>query len=84
MVDLVGELGVEVAERIVGQAGEMDDGVEADEVGVLDVADVLADRRDVIRRAEPVAEGAPLVKVAVEAGHVMAALAEQRYEDRPM
>ena len=40
MVDVVGRLRVEVADRVVADRREVDDGVEAVEVLALDVADV--------------------------------------------
>ena len=51
LVDVVGELGIEVAEWIVRQRGEVDDGVDALEIGRLDVADVPADLGDLGERA---------------------------------
>jgi hypothetical protein len=36
MVDVVGDLGVEVAERVVGEGRQMQDRVDAFEIGALD------------------------------------------------
>ena len=53
MVDVVGRLGVEVSDRVVADRGEMDHGVEADEILAVDVSDVGAHRLDAgWRRAE--------------------------------
>ena len=45
MVDRVGQALVELAQRVVRERREVDDGVEALEVGRLDVADVAAAAR---------------------------------------
>ena len=47
MIDVVGKAGPEIAERIVGERGKMDDRVDALEVGELDVARIFADGRHV-------------------------------------
>ena len=46
MVDVVGRLGVEVSDRVVADRGEMDHGVEPDEILAADVPDVGAHRLD--------------------------------------
>ena len=43
VIDLVGELRIEVAERVVGERGEMDDGVKTFQVVEGEIAHVLAD-----------------------------------------
>ena len=54
-VDVVGQIGVEVAERIVGERGEVDDRVEALEVLGAHVAEVDVELWDVVGRADEVA-----------------------------
>ena len=44
MVDVVGRLRIQVADGVVADRREMDDGVEAGQVLALDVADVDAQR----------------------------------------
>ena len=44
MVDVVGRLRVQVADRVVADRGEVDHGVEAGQVLALDVADVHLER----------------------------------------
>jgi hypothetical protein len=75
VVDVEGQLGVQVAERIVRQRGEVDDGVHALEVGARDVAEVLANRRHVGTGPDV---GARLEQVAVEADDVVARGAKAR------
>lgn len=43
VVDLVRQLRVEIAERIVRQTGQMDNSIEAVEVGEIHVAHILLD-----------------------------------------
>ena len=69
MVDVVGRLRVEVADRVVADRGEMDHGVEADEVLALDVADVRAHRLDLGWRRPERAGGE---EVGVEADDLVA------------
>ena len=77
MVDVVGQLGVEVAEGVVRQRREVHDGVEALEVALDDIAGVLADRRD----AHAGAEAAALEEVDVEADDLVARLLQKRHQD---
>ena len=79
MVDVVGGLRVEVAERVVADRREVQHRVEAVEVGGLDVADVLAQRGDPGRR---VAEHAVLEQVRVEPDDVVAGPLEERDQHR--
>ena len=71
MVDLVGDVRCELAERVVGQLGEVDDGVEAGQVGDVQLADVLDQRagRDVDAVVEPTLP----VEAGVDAGDLVAA-----------
>ena len=71
MIDVVSDIGVEVAERIVGQRGEVNDGVNASEVFLGGVAHILADMR---HHGEVAAGGecAPLIEIAIEADDLMA------------
>ena len=41
MIDAVGHVGIEIAERIVGESGEMNDRVDASEIASLEVAYIL-------------------------------------------
>ena len=79
MVDVVGGLGIEVAERVVAYSGEVDNSVEPGEVVALDSADVFADRFD-LRRG--VAHDAGSEQVGVEADDVVAGLLQHRDEHR--
>ena len=47
MIDAVGDVGVEIAERIVRQRGEVDDGVDSVQIAGQNVTHVLADMRHV-------------------------------------
>ena len=69
MVDLVGDVGNQVSDRIVRDAGEMTDGVESLEVGDLDIPDILADGGDV---GDVGTEGAFIEQIRVEADNVKA------------
>ena len=66
MIDRVSDVGVEIAEGVIGQRCEVDDCVDAPEVVFGGVAHVFADMR---HHGEVAAggEGALLIKVAVEA-----------------
>ena len=48
VIDLVGHRRVEVAQGIIGEAGQMDDRVDAFDIGRLDVTDILSDGRRAI------------------------------------
>jgi hypothetical protein len=78
MVDVVRELGIEVAQRVVGKGGEMDDRVHALEVGGLHLTHVLLDRVDGFA---PGAEGRPPVQVGVETDDLMAGRSQVRGHD---
>jgi hypothetical protein len=80
VVDLVGEVRVEIAQRIIRQRREVDDRVEALQVGLLDVAHVLAQVRNVNRR---VAVRAKAVQIRVDAGDVKSFSDEDRDHNRP-
>jgi hypothetical protein len=72
-VDVVGEVGVEIAERIVGQCAEVDHGVEPAQLIRRDVAQVEIERGDLVGRRPEVA----VVEVAgVEPDHVEPCLAQ--------
>ena len=79
MVDVVGELGVEVAQRIVGKGRQVDDGVESVDVSDLDVADVSFDYGHVSERA---AERAVPIEVGVQSDHLDAGSLEEGHHDR--
>ena len=79
VVDLLGPGLVQVADRIVRERRQVDHGVEGAQVGRLQVADVLADRRNRYR----VAGDRAVVEVAgVEPDDVVAALQQPRRHDR--
>ena len=80
VVDVVGGVWGEVAERVVGDPGEMDDGVEAAQVLDLDVADVEADRR---RVGDVGPEDARGEQVAVQADHLVPGVLEDGDHHRP-
>ena len=80
MVDVVGQLGVEVAQRVVGQGREVDDGVEAREVGGLDGANVLLEGTDGF---PPVPKSGTPVQIGVQADDLMARLDHHGRHDRP-
>ena len=80
VVDVVGELAIEVAERVVRQGGEVDDRVEPAQVVHGHVAQVALDRRDA-RQARRVAEGAGAVEIDVEADDLVTGGQEFRHED---
>jgi len=76
-VDVVGEVGVEIAQRIVGQRAEVDDRVEAAQVIGGDVAEIDVEGGDLVGRGPEVA----VVEVAgVEADDLDALPAKQRNE----
>jgi hypothetical protein len=80
VIDLVGQVGVEVAERVVGKRRQVDDRVEAGQVGRGDVAHVHPQRRHL----RPVlAEPAPLEVERVEPDDIMPSLSQHRDHDRP-
>jgi hypothetical protein len=71
MIDLVGEFGPEIPERIVRQRCEMDDSVQPVEIAELHVASVLADVRHLYDAATG-GEGAALIEITVESDHLVA------------
>ena len=73
MIDGVSDIGVEIAERVVGQRCEVNDGVNASEVFLGGVAHILADMRHHCEVAAG-GEGALLIKIAVEADDLVARL----------
>ena len=81
MVDGVGQIRVEIAERIVGERREMNDGVEAFKIVGERVARVLGDGRERRNDAARVI-GATPVEVDVIAGDVMPGGAQKRRHDR--
>ena len=78
LVDVVGGLRVEVADRVVADRREVQDGVEALEIRDLDVADVLAQRLDLGRRGAEHARGE---QIRVEPDDVVAGSLGERDED---
>jgi len=76
-VDVVGEVGVEVAERVVGEGAQVDDGVYALQVLGGDVAQVDVEERDLVGRGPEVAI---VEETGVEADDVDALPAKKRNE----
>ena len=83
MVDVLGQRRVEIAERVVRQAGEMEDRIEAIEVVHRDVTDVLADRGDTRRLDRVATERRAGVQVCVESDDLMAFGHEHRANTVP-
>ena len=79
MVDVVGRLRIQVADRVVAYGRQVHDRVEADEVLALDVAHVLADRLDLGRRRAERARGE---EIEVQADEFVAGPLEHRGEHR--
>ena len=80
MVDGVGEVGIEIAERVVGERRQMDHRVEAFEIGGQRIAGILRDRREGDQLASRVI-GAAAVEIAVIARDLMAGGAQKRRHD---
>ena len=78
MVDVVRDLGIQVAERIVGERRDVQDGVDSFEVSRVDAANVGADRGNV---DDAGAERAGGVEVAVEADDVVSRGQQHRNHD---
>ena len=80
MVHVHGEVGIVLADRVVGELGEMHHRVEALEIGGRDLALIL---RDHLRMgAVVVEEPAAAVIAGVEPEHLMARLEQLRTHDR--
>ena len=79
MVDLEGEFGIELTDRIVGEVGQVNDGLEAFElVGGGDAGvDLLPPRSSI----DAVVEPADSVEPGVVDGDVMAGSHQQRAQD---
>ena len=68
MVDVVGDLRIQVTQRVVGKGGQMDDRLESLQVPPLNVPEVDSELR---HRLNPWRERAFLKQVAVETHHVV-------------
>ena len=79
MVDVVGGLRVEVSEGVVAHRGQVDNGVEAEQVLTLDVANVGSQGLDPLRGGT---EGAGLEDVQVEPDDLVAGPVKRRGQDR--
>ena len=77
-VDSVGQVRVEIAQRVVGQGGQMHDRVEAGEIAGLDVAQVLAQLGDVRQWLHL----HPGIEPAVEPHDLMAGITHHRCQHR--
>src|SRR4051794_1129710 len=80
MVDLIGRVGVEIADRVVADRGEMNDRVETDEVRSLNVAHVEPQRLDVMPVGPKVAR---LEDVGVETHDAVSGPLEDWDQHRP-
>ena len=80
MIDFVGKAGPEIAERIVGERGKMDDRVDSFEIGELDVARIFPDGRHIGDDAA-LRKGAALIEIAVEASHLVPGLEQHGGHD---
>ena len=80
VVDRVGELLVELAERVVRQRGQVHDRVDPVEVAPLHVADIAGDSG--AGGGGQRSEVAPVVEDGVEADHVVARRLEHAASDR--
>ena len=78
VVDVVGAIGVQIAQRVVGQGCEVDDGVKALQLGTPHVAQIGLDPRDFRRTG---AEYAALKEPAVEADDRMPRSLKHRHHD---
>ena len=78
MIDLVRQRRVQIAQRIVGERRQMDDGIEAAQIRDLEGADVLAEGRD---RLAPGTERRAAIEVSVDAGHLVPGLLQKRRHD---
>ena len=79
MIDVVGELGVEIAQGIVGQRRKMDDGVESLQETAIHVAQIGADLTDRRRRGTKIA---PVIEPDVKPGNLVPRFLHQRHHDR--
>ena len=79
VVDVERQVGVDVAQWVVAQGGEVHDGVEAPAVLGLDVAHVEADRRHRRGRRTEHAVG---VEAGVEADDLVAGVLQERHDER--
>ena len=77
-----GPVGVEIAERVVGERGQVDDRVEASEIRGRDVADV--ERRATARSVRRSPEVAARVEERVEADDVVPGIAKHGASTEPM
>jgi hypothetical protein len=68
MIDLIGEISVEVAERIVRQRGQVNNGVKATEIGHRQIAKILKLSRNLRISLSEVASGK---KVGVQSHDVV-------------
>jgi len=75
IIDVISQIGVQVAERIVGQAGEMQHGVEAFQLIRLDIPNILSDCGHF---DDTVTVRAPLIKIAVEPHDFVTMLQQHR------
>src|SRR5258708_40363363 len=78
MVDVKGQIGVEIAQRIIGKGRQVEDGFESAKVRDFNFADVLLDVRDV---DHSLAECASAVQVAVHSRDLMPLFEEQGGQD---
>ena len=78
MINVIGELRVEIAQRIVGKSGQMNDRVETPEIRFRQVAQILADFRNRLGRRSKVA---PAVKIGIDPDHFVTSRLQYRPRD---
>ena len=81
VIDAEGDVRIDVAQGIVRQRREVDDGVDARQIGARHVANVLPEHGHIGNPAAGLI-GAALVKVAVAADDLVARLQEHRHHHR--
>ncbi len=80
MIDVVGDLRLQITEWVIGEGGQMDDGVESLEVDAPDVSEVDPQLRN---RPDAGAECALLKKVAAEANYLVGSTQQHGCHKRP-
>src|ERR1041384_545315 len=80
MIDVEGQLRIEISQGIVGQSGQMDHRVNAFEVGCLNVAKIFDDLRNHDRLGS---KGAGAIQMRVQTDNFVACFQKHRYQNRP-
>jgi hypothetical protein len=71
VIDVVGEVAIQIAQRVVGQSCQVDHGIEALQVRFVQVADIFADFRN---RRSGRSKITALEQTGVHADHVMTSI----------